>query len=101
VNLDNAFERRFLFKLRFDKPSVDSRINIWNEKLPGRKEIEIRFLAENYEFSGGQIDNIVKKVLLDSVLNDETPSFELLKAFCEDELFKRGTESQKIGYSLF
>jgi SpoVK/Ycf46/Vps4 family AAA+-type ATPase len=33
-NLDKAFERRFLFKIRFDKPTLEAKTNIWKDKIP-------------------------------------------------------------------
>ena len=32
ANLDKAFERRFLYKIRFEKPTVDSRAKIWRSE---------------------------------------------------------------------
>ena len=33
-NLDKAFDRRFLFKLKFNHPDVETRHKIWKNKLP-------------------------------------------------------------------
>ena len=38
TNLDKAFERRFLYKIRFDKPSLESRGLIWRSMLPELSE---------------------------------------------------------------
>ena len=40
TNLDKAFERRFLYKIRFDKPSVESRAKIWQTILPDLSEYD-------------------------------------------------------------
>ncbi|MDR0321438.1 MAG: ATP-binding protein, partial [Treponema sp.] len=37
-NMDKAFERRFLYKINFDKPSKESRRGIWNALLPDLHE---------------------------------------------------------------
>lgn len=34
-NMDKAFERRFLYKIKFNKPSVEARMNIWRSMIPG------------------------------------------------------------------
>jgi hypothetical protein len=33
-NMDSAFERRFLFKVKFDKPNIENASKIWKSKLP-------------------------------------------------------------------
>jgi hypothetical protein len=49
-NLDSAFERRFLFKIKFEKPDVTSRKRIWIEKLPKLMEEDAELLATDFEF---------------------------------------------------
>ncbi len=34
ANLDKAFERRFLYKIQFNRPTVDARAQIWQAMLP-------------------------------------------------------------------
>jgi len=57
-NLDPAFERRFLFKVRFHKPNDAIRARIWKSKLPFLNKHDCMALAEKYDFSGGQIENV-------------------------------------------
>lgn len=45
TNLDKAFERRFLYKIRFDKPTVEARAKIWQAMLPRLSEKDARTLA--------------------------------------------------------
>ncbi|MCH5292963.1 MAG: AAA family ATPase, partial [Treponema sp.] len=33
-NMDSAFERRFLFKIKFENPSTEAKAAIWTSKLP-------------------------------------------------------------------
>ena len=35
-NMDKAFERRFLYKINFTKPTLEARISIWHEMIPAR-----------------------------------------------------------------
>ncbi len=37
-NLDKAFERRFLYKIKYEKPSPEVRQQIWQTMLPGMKK---------------------------------------------------------------
>lgn len=51
-NLDPAFERRFLFKIKFDAPSIENAAKIWKNKLPSITVKEAFHLANTYNFSG-------------------------------------------------
>ncbi len=95
-NLDKAFERRFLFKIRFDKPTVESKTHIWKDKLPQLSEVDAMRLASSYDFSGGEIDNIVRKVTMDEVINGISPSMDRLITLCSEE--KIGKNVKKIGF---
>ena len=96
-NLDGAFERRFLFKIRFDRPTVEAKTNIWMNKLPRLTTEEAQTLASSYEFSGGQIDNIVRKALMQEVIKGEQPTLQALQAMCSEEKIAKGG-SKRIGF---
>lgn len=84
-NLDSAFERRFLFKIRFNNPTVEAKQSIWKSKLSWLSENESRTLAEQYNFSGGEIDNIVRKVIMEEVLNGIHPDMQFVEELCRYE----------------
>ncbi len=95
-NLDPAFERRFLFKVCFDKPSEEVRANIWKSNIPELSEDEARKLAAAYDFSGGQIENIVRQKDIEAILNNIEPDFATICRFCDEE---RITDRRKpIGF---
>ena len=50
-NMDKAFERRFLYKIKFEKPTTEARMSMWREMIPVLKEEEVRILATKYDFS--------------------------------------------------
>ena len=95
-NLDAAFERRFLFKIKFENPSVDAKKKIWKSKLNWLSENELSAFAQNYDLSGGQIDNIVRKITMDEVLTGNRPNFEELSNLCKNE--KLGSTEKRIGF---
>ncbi|MCM1163606.1 MAG: ATP-binding protein [Muribaculaceae bacterium] len=98
-NLDKAFERRFLFKIRFDKPTVEAKTKIWRDKLSALTEEQAHTLASRYDFSGGEIDNIVRKSLMAEVLEGKAPSFNEIERLCSEE--KIGKSSVKsIGFNI-
>ena len=97
-NLDKAFERRFLYKVRFDKPSIEQRQSIWKSFLPSLSNDEIEQIADSYDFSGGQIENIARKCCIDSVLyGDESVCIDRIKQYCNEETLSKQIIT-KIGY---
>ena len=95
-NLDAAFERRFLFKIKFENPTVEAKSKIWKSKLDWLSENEIELFAKNYDLSGGQIDNIVRKITMDEILTGKRPGHEELLTLCKKE--KIGETERKIGF---
>lgn len=87
TNLDPAFERRFLFKIEYKKPESTVKQKIWKSRLPSISPSEALTLATRFDFSGGQIENICRKILIQEVLNPEAISFDQILEFCEDERF--------------
>ena len=97
-NLDAAFDRRFLYKVEFQKPTVEESRHIWQAMLPNLSDECARQLAAKYEFSGGQIENIARKQLVNNILHDtEELDMSLLSKACDQEhLNRRGTERIRI-----
>lgn len=96
-NLDGAFERRFLFKIRFDKPTVEAKTNIWKSKMASLSSEDAQTLAERFEFSGGQIDNIVRKALMQEVIKGEKPTLNTLVTMCGEEKISKNC-TKRIGF---
>jgi SpoVK/Ycf46/Vps4 family AAA+-type ATPase len=97
-NLDKAFERRFLYKIEFDKPGNEAKEKIWQAMLPALTQEESKTLATHYNFSGGQIENIVRKYTIDSIINGITPSFETVKSYCKTEFLYKEDTTKRIGF---
>jgi hypothetical protein len=96
-NLDDAFERRFLFKIEFKKPELEVKAKIWNSKLSGFSEEEYLSLAEQFDFSGGQIENIIRKNEMHEIIHGKQVSFKNIVDFCQAEFLNKNPES-KIGF---
>lgn len=98
-NLDNAFERRFLFKVEFRKPDTDVKTKLWSSMLG--KDIsddDAHRLAVSYDFSGGQIENIARKRTIDYVLYGKQITFEVLDSYCKAESLNKNTVRPAIGF---
>ncbi|MDH6344296.1 hypothetical protein M2480_003193 [Parabacteroides sp. PFB2-12] len=98
-NLDRAFERRFLYKIEFDKPCTEAKEKIWHTMLPALSAQERSELAGRYDFSGGQIENIVRKYTVDAILHETTPSLETVHGYCQSEFLYKNRERRRIGFT--
>jgi len=97
-NLDRAFERRFLYKIEFEKPGIDAKVKIWNAMMPTLAEEDVFVLAKDYNFSGGQIENIVRKYTVDCILNGITPTIEAVHNYCQSEFLYKDEQRKRIGF---
>ncbi len=98
-NLDTAFERRFLYKIKFEKPSAEARAHIWHAMIPELKDGDIRILSEKYDFSGGQIENIARHYAIDSILHDlNEDALSMLFRHCDNERLD-SKEKRPIGFA--
>lgn len=85
-NLDKAFERRFLYKVKFTRPSLEARANIWRSLMPGLDRTTARQLAHDYDLSGGQIENVARKSMVDEILYGKPANVSVsLRQYCDDE----------------
>ena len=84
-NLDPAFERRFLFKIHFENPSVEAKKQIWKNKMKWISQVQAEDLAEHYNFSGGEIDNIVRKAEMKEIISGYRPVFSEIVDMCKVE----------------
>lgn len=97
-NFDKAFERRFLYKIGFDKPNLTTKEKIWKEMLPSLSKNEIIELAENFDLSGGEIENVVRKYTIECILSNVKPTIEIVRKYCKTERLKSSESISKIGF---
>lgn len=98
-NLDKAFERRFLYKIEFNRPSVKVRKSIWLSLMPELSDSDADTLAQKYDMSGGQIENVARKHLVASILNDDDITLEEIMALCDSEVLKQGSTREISSFS--
>ena len=97
-NLDKAFERRFLYKIKFEKPTVEARVLIWHSMIPELNDMDAKTLAAKYDFSGGQIENIARHYTIDSILHDaKEDKLAMLINHCDNERLDENTPN-RIGF---
>ena len=100
-NLDSAFDRRFLYKVEFHQPSVEAKTHIWKVFLPDLNTADARWLARSFDFSGGQIENIARKVMVDHLLFGDTPDLARIEEICIKEQIsgRTGGNRRPIGFN--
>ena len=84
-NLDKAFERRFLYKIEFAKPNTEAKKLIWQSLIPDLSESDAVCLADQFDFSGGQIENISRKSIVSFILEGKKPDLADLQSMCKEE----------------
>jgi hypothetical protein len=84
-NLDPAFERRFLYKVRFQAPDLSMRSQLWKAILPRLRPEQAEQLAAQFPFSPGEMQNIVTKLNLRRMLNPKGKYFETVLGLCREE----------------
>ena len=97
-NMDVAFERRFLYKVKFEKPELAQRTKIWQSMIPRLSAESAGKLASSFDFSGGQIENITRKCDIESILyGDDYVTDEKIEQYCrEEKIVKKG--GARIGF---
>ena len=100
-NLDPAFERRFLFKIHFENPSVEAMMAIWKNKMKWMSSTQAEDLAINYNFSGGEIDNIVRKAEMKEIISGKRPTFSDIVEMCKvEKLDAAAGATKRMGFAV-
>lgn len=98
TNLDKAFERRFLYKINYERPQEEARSKIWQSMLSGLSKKDARILAKDFELSGGEIENISRKYTVNSILSGSSKiDLALIKSLIQDEHLK-DSSLPRIGF---
>ncbi len=97
-NLDTAFERRFLYKINFEKPDASVRQQLWKSMMPALSDADAHVLANGYDFSGGQIENISRKATINAILHGEDANdLVRLTQYCNAERLDNANR-RKVGF---
>lgn len=97
-NLDKAFERRFLYKIKYDMPTQEARRKIWMQMLKGLSPEDAGYLASRFNLSGGEIENIVRRYSVSAILSGvDVMDLETLTKICEQERIQAHNR-QRIGF---
>ena len=98
TNLDKAFERRFLYKIQFNRPTVEARAAIWQAMMPSLAKNDARTLASQFDLSGGEIENITRKYTVGAILSgqDSIDLSSIIELCCNERI--SNSTRMKIGF---
>lgn len=98
-NLDKAFERRFLYKIEFERPTLEAKSKIWQAMMPELNESDAETLAKKYDLSGGEIENVVRKIEVHNILYNQECTLSQIEEMCENEKLNSKRQCNKtIGF---
>ena len=98
-NIDNAFDRRLLFKQKFDLPNASTRFDILQSQFVNFNAEILKKISNDFELSGGQIQNVKRKLMADQILfGNENTTYDLLLDYIQNEIGFRQNKN-KIGFN--
>ena len=97
-NLDAAFERRFIFKVKFEKPGTEVKARIWQSLVDNLDENDADTLAREFDVTGGEIENIARKATMQFVLTGKEVDMDMLRKFTRQEKLESGRRTI-VGFS--
>jgi hypothetical protein len=97
-NIDPAFDRRLLFKLRFEPPDEEARLRILQSHFSNLPQSVLNEIG-HYPLTGGQILNIRRRHEIDQLLsNDPESTYERLTQYVAEETGFRRSGQGMIGF---
>jgi hypothetical protein len=66
--------------------------------LPDLSEAEAIQLATDFDFSGGQIENVARKKEIKAIIGLEEPGFSDIREFCTEEIIGNNSQRRRIGF---
>lgn len=97
-NLDAAFERRFIFKVKFEKPGTEVKAHIWQTLVDSLDEKDAGILAKEFDVTGGEIENIARKATMQFVLTGKEADIDMIRKFTKQEKLE-STRRPVMGFS--
>ena len=91
-----------MYKIDFKKPKPEVKAKIWKSMIHSLTKQEALELSNSFDFSGGEIENIVRKYTIDSILTNTKPSIDKIRMYCETEkLENKNSPKNKIGFIYY
>lgn len=98
-NLDQAFDRRFLYKIKFTEPEANVRQKIIDIMLPEIPDYFRIMISKSYNLTGAQLENIKKKYHVFKLIQLEEPDIDKIEKWCREENTS-SINSTKVGFKI-
>lgn len=93
-NFDDAYKRRMKYIIRFTFPQKEQRARLWKKvfpsKMPLESDIDIAYLADNFELSGASIKNIALNAAFLAASRQEVTGMAHIMTALQQEYEKSG-----------
>lgn len=103
-NMDEAFRRRLKFMVEFPLPDSGARRHLWERMLAGQipvGEIDLDFLGESYELSGGSIRNIVYNAAFLAAAEGSSVEMRHILYCLRQEIIKDGALFERSDFGAY
>lgn len=95
MKVDAVFARRFQSTVHFPMPDAEQRLRLWQNAFSGglelAEEVDLEIIAQNYELTGGTINNVFQFcALMAAKRNQNTVSLRDIEQGIRRELIKAG-----------
>ena len=87
-NLDPAFLRRFTMKYYIGNPDKRAVKSILKNKIDFLEDREVERIANQFQLSGGEIENISTKCIINRIITKSNPTVSEVLDMCEEEKIK-------------
>jgi len=99
LNLDDAMFRRVTVKIETPIPDAQTREKIWAKRIPELPQEWIAELSASYPFTGGNIANVAKNLLIDQCLDENSFTLSHIREICDmEQVGRREKPRKRIGF---
>ncbi len=99
INLDSAFERRFLYKIHFPAPGNSIMAKLWKQHIPSLSKQDAEKIAKNFRFTPGEMLNVARKAALRKMLKPGISLVDTVLQLCTEEKWDSHTK-MKLGFQF-
>lgn len=93
-NFDDAYKRRMKYIISFPLPSEEQRKKLWEnvfpEQMPLKEDLDLEYLASNFELSGASVKNIALNAAFLAASRQEITGMEHIMVSLRQEYQKAG-----------
>lgn len=101
-NMQHVFtSETWAFNIDFKKLEADVKAKKWTFLLNNLSEKDAHILAEHYDFSGGQIENIARIRAIDYVLNGKFAMLQEHEIYSKAETLDRKGSRARNGFNVW